>query len=89
MLQAHFYLIGISMQEEKYDVTLAALKKQDQTFKMTYKDFTTVPAYAGFVKSTQYQQWLEYLAQKGKGQSPAPSRTKSRLSKIRNAGSGT
>ncbi len=82
-------LIGISMKEEKYDETLATLKKQDQTFTMTYEDFKTVPAYAGFVKSPQYQQWLQYLAQKSSGQKGrSPAKTKKARSSKSKAGSG-
>ena len=29
---------------------------------MKFDDLTTVPEYAGFVKSPQYQEWLKYLA---------------------------
>ena len=76
MLNAYFYSIGISLKAEMYDETLATLKKQDQTFKMTYNDLKTVPEYAGFVKSPQYQQWLDYLAQKNSGQKPTPSPSK-------------
>jgi len=71
LLRAHFYLIGITLLQKKYDATLAALKKQDQTFEIKYNDLTTVPAYAGFVKSPQYQEWLKYLAKKTGGKKAA------------------
>jgi hypothetical protein len=64
MLQPYLYLVGNSIKQEKYDVTLDTLKKQDQAFHLTYTDFSKVPQYAGFVKSPQYKEWLQYIAQK-------------------------
>jgi hypothetical protein len=75
ILQAYFYLIAITMRQEKYDETLAALKKQDQAFKMVYKDLKTVPAYAGFVKSPQYKEWLQYQAKRASKQKTDPGQT--------------
>jgi len=80
MLTAYWYVISVAMRAQKYDETLAILKKQDQAFKMNYKDLKTVPEYAGFVNSPQYQQWVQYLASKNSAKSPAPAK-KSRLTK--------
>jgi lipopolysaccharide biosynthesis regulator YciM len=74
LLRAHFYLVGLTMQQQKYAATLAALKKQDQTFQIVYKDFKTVTEYAGFVNSPQYQEWLKYLAQKAGSKKAEPRR---------------
>jgi hypothetical protein len=82
-VQGYFYLIGITMAEKKYGETLAALKKQDQAFKMVYKDLKTVPLYAGFVQSPEYKDWLEYLAQKAKKTKAAPVQTPAETQKSR------
>ncbi len=73
------------MQEKKYGETLAALKKQDRSFKMDYKDFKSVPAYAGFVQSPQHQEWLQYLSRKASQRDEEPGRARTRTQK---AGSG-
>jgi hypothetical protein len=55
---------------------------------MTYNDLKTVPAYAGFVKSPQYPEWLKYLAQKGSGQKASPAKTKKARPSRLKTGSG-
>ncbi len=69
---AYFYLVGLSIEDKNYDATLAGLKKLHETFGTTFKDLTTVPEYAGFVKSPQYKEWLQYLEQQAKRQKPKP-----------------
>jgi hypothetical protein len=83
LLPAYFAAVGISMKAAKYDETLTLLKALDQKFNMQFNDLKTVPEYAGFVKSPQYPQWLEYLAQKGKPQQPQKSQSKSGVGKGR------
>ena len=75
LLPAYFAAVGISMKAENYDETLTLLKALDQKFSMKFNDLKTVPEYAGFVKSAQYPQWLEYLAQKGKPKQSKKSQT--------------
>jgi hypothetical protein len=71
---AYFVLVGLSLQDQKYDETVAGLKRIHDTFETSFEDLTTLPEYAGFVKSPQYNQWLQYveLQAKSEGQAPKP-----------------
>jgi len=68
LVTAYLTLVAISLEDKTYDETLTLLKQLDQKFKMEFNDLTTVPEYAGFVKSPQYKHWIQYLEQKGKDQ---------------------
>jgi hypothetical protein len=57
----YFLLIDVSLKEKKYDETLAGLKQFHGAFGMILEDLPSVPEYAGFVKSPQYQEWLKYV----------------------------
>lgn len=73
MINAYWYVISVANRRERYDDTLATLKKVDQNFAMKFNDLTRAEPFAGFVKSPQYKQWLKYLDQKSKGdQQPTP-----------------
>jgi len=67
---AYFYLVGLSLQDKNHDETLAGLKRLHESFGTTFKDLTQVPDYADFVKSPQYQEWLNYVEETTKGQTP-------------------
>ena len=86
LLPAYFAAVGISMKAENYDETLTLLKALDQKFSMKFNDLKTVPEYAGFVKSAQYPQWLEYLAQKGKPKQSKKSQTTQGKNRMRPQG---
>lgn len=75
---AYFSLVGYSLSEKKYDDTLTYLKEMDQKLHLQLKDLSTVPAYAGFVKSPQYQEWLAYLKKKDQPQKASPPRQPNR-----------
>jgi hypothetical protein len=64
--------VGYSLEDKDYDETLARLQEIDRTFPMVFNDLSKVPAYAGFVKSPQYAQWLEYLKAKLPAPQPPP-----------------
>jgi hypothetical protein len=83
LVPAYFSAVGISMKAGKYDETLSLLKALDQKFHTQFNDLKTVPQYAGFVKSPQYPQWLEYLAQKENPQQVKKSQSKPAVGKNR------
>jgi hypothetical protein len=68
LVSTYFTLIGLSRKDERYEETLTTLETIDQKFQMKFNDLKTVPKYSGFVKSPQYQQWLEYLDRKDNAQ---------------------
>ena len=82
LLSAYLELLGISLLDKKNDQTLAMLKEIDLTFHLQLRDLKTVPAYAGFVRSPHYKQWMQYLERRDKDrtqkhdQSPARARRK-------------
>jgi hypothetical protein len=68
-LQApYFLLVGLSLEEKRYDETLALLKKLHATLNVKFDDLTKVPDYAGFAKSPQHAKWLKYLEDGAKEQ---------------------
>jgi hypothetical protein len=67
-VSGYWAVVAYSLKAKDYDETLAYLKAIDQKFSMNFKDLTKAPLYAGFVKSPQYSQWLDYL--KAKKQAP-------------------
>ncbi len=85
LLLAHQSVLGYAVALKDHDETLAQLKSLDQTFQMTFNDLTKIPAYSDFVKSPQYQKWLDYLKKKGQPAKPSrnqkPARPKGRPSR--------
>ena len=69
---AYFLHIGLSLKDALDDETLAWLKRLHETLGMTFKDLTTVPDYARFVKSPQYKEWLKYLEKEASERKAAP-----------------
>jgi hypothetical protein len=61
---AYVSLLAVSVQEKNFAESLDLLKMLDQKQMMEIGDLTAVPEYAGFVKSPQYQEWLNYRAPK-------------------------
>ncbi len=59
MMDAHWTLITVTMAQEDYDATAAALIHLEQVFEMEFHDLSEVPEYAGFVKSDAYKGWLQ------------------------------
>ena len=60
---AYYFLIGLSLREQKHDETLQWLKRIHEKLGVVFKDLTTVNEYANFVKSPQYKEWVKYLDQ--------------------------
>jgi tetratricopeptide (TPR) repeat protein len=59
-LQAPYWsLVEISLDEKDFDETNRLLEQLEQKFQIEFFNFTEIPAYAEYVKSPQYQQWLK------------------------------
>lgn len=71
MLEAHLTLLGQDLKQQKYDDALARMKDVESRFEVSFDDIEQQEEYAGFVKSPQYAQWLEYRKAQGKP-SPEP-----------------
>ena len=56
---AYFSLLGQALKERKFAKTAELLSTLESKFKMKFKDLTTVPAYAEFVKSDDYKKWIK------------------------------
>jgi hypothetical protein len=59
LLNAHNYLLTLSVQNGDFDTTLKELGTLETQFRIKFRDLATVPAYAEFVASPQYQIWLK------------------------------
>lgn len=64
ILKAHWARAGFAIEARDYKEVLEDLKEIDRRFKMVFGDLTKVPAYAGFVQSPEYREWLDYLKNK-------------------------
>ncbi len=64
----YLFLLRLSLEDKRDDDTLALLKKLHGTLNVGFGDLTTRPEFAGFVKSPQHAQWLQYLAEETKNQ---------------------
>ncbi len=56
---AYFSLLGQSLKNHKFNRTAELLTELRSKFNMQFKDLTTVPAYAEFVKSDAYKKWIK------------------------------
>jgi hypothetical protein len=72
LVPAYLSLLDVSVHGGNFEESLDLLKMLDQKFKIEFNELTSLPAYAGFVKSPQYQEWLKYLAQKAEHQKARP-----------------
>ncbi len=59
--QAQENQVEISLKRKKFDDTLAALKALNERFGIEFADLSTVPVYAEFVKSSQFDAWKDWL----------------------------
>lgn len=71
VLATHWALVTLTLRQEDYAATLAELKNIRRNFRLQFGDMTKVREYAGFCKSPQYQEWLEFLKDAGKNAAPA------------------
>ena len=60
------FLLGLSLEDKRYDETLAMLKTLHAYRKLG--ELTKAPDYAGFVQSPQHARWLLYLEEEAKEQ---------------------
>lgn len=59
--KAHFARLNLAVKEKDHAVTLKMLEALSGKLGVTIKDLTTVPTYADFVKSPEYEQWKTFL----------------------------
>lgn len=65
----HWMLVAVTLKQQDFDATLAALKRIYRDFGFEAYDLSEQPDYAEFRKSPQYQAWLTYLKET---EAPAP-----------------
>lgn len=63
LLDAYWALITVSLRQNSYDETLALMNDVESNFDVEFYDLETIPDYAGFIESPQYQQWLASKSQ--------------------------
>ncbi|HXY34339.1 MAG TPA: hypothetical protein VEI07_08935 [Planctomycetaceae bacterium] len=56
---AYFALVAIALQKRDFAKTAELLSDLESKCNVKFKDLTTVPAYAQFVKSDEYKKWLK------------------------------
>jgi hypothetical protein len=66
MISCYWSLLTAYLRLADHAAALKTLKLIDQTFRLEFGDLTTVPEYAKFVKSPQYEEWKRYLKNKNK-----------------------
>lgn len=60
LINAYWTLLGLAVQEQDHEETLRVLRALAEEHGQEFIDLRTVPEYADFVESPQYQQWLEF-----------------------------
>ena len=58
LIDAYWTLGSVSLMENDFDSTLRVLTTLEDKFGIEMQDLNKVPAYADFVQSPQYQQWI-------------------------------
>ena len=66
MIACYWSLLTACLKLDDNVAALKTLKMIDQHFTLEFGDLTTVPEYARFVKSPQYEEWKSYLKNKKK-----------------------
>jgi tetratricopeptide (TPR) repeat protein len=64
MLPGYVALVQADLVLKDYPELLTTLKRMDERSFFEFQDLTTVPDYAGFVKSPQFDEWQQYLRNK-------------------------
>ena len=59
LIDAYWSLVAISLKEREFAETLELLNVLKEKFDVVFEDLGTMPEYAEFVESPQYQQWLK------------------------------
>jgi tetratricopeptide (TPR) repeat protein len=58
LAEGYWALVGITLHEKKFDEVLRLLRDIDKRFSPQFPDMNALPAFAEFIKSPQYQEWL-------------------------------
>jgi hypothetical protein len=61
LIDVHWESVAVALAEEKFDEVLQRLIDIDKQFSPEWDDLAKNEDYAAFVKSSQYQDWLQYL----------------------------
>ncbi len=56
---AYYFLVDLALKERNFAKTAELLSILESKCHVTFKDLTTVRAYAEFVKSPEYKGWLK------------------------------
>lgn len=59
LADAHWALVSVALLENKHEETLARLREIERRFNRKIPDLASLPEYAEFVKSPQYQEWIK------------------------------
>ena len=68
LLDAYWVLVTSALAAEDFDKTVALLNTMDEKFDMEFFDLETMPEYAEFVKSPQYDEWKRARGEKDVGE---------------------
>jgi tetratricopeptide (TPR) repeat protein len=64
IVDGYFAVLTANLALKDYPGALKTLQRIDERFAIEFNDLTTVPEYAGFVKSPQFAEWQNYLRKK-------------------------
>lgn len=64
LIQAYWTLVTISLETKDFEEVTRLLDRIAANFEIEFYDLTQVPEYAEYVKSPEYEKWLESRAQK-------------------------
>ena len=56
---AYWNMLTLTVQSKQFEKTFLYLLEVEQRFRLQMDDLTTVPDYAEFVKTPEYQEWLK------------------------------
>jgi hypothetical protein len=59
LIDAHWLLVSAALQERAFGEVTRFLRRIDEKFDVEFFDLETVPEYAEYVKSPEYQDWLK------------------------------
>lgn len=71
LIDAHWTILGLELKQRDHGAVLAQMKEIHQKFGLSFDDIKDNEAYADFVKSPKYADWITYLKSQAK---PAPSK---------------
>jgi hypothetical protein len=59
LVDCYWHLVDLALKNKQHDKTLQYLQTIEQRYQLPFADLTSLPDYAEFVKSPQYQEWLD------------------------------